>query len=152
MIPRESWDRGCLYLGVVDGGKNCSSVNEPAASQERRIAAARVEEADGKTAQTRRASASSDDLEHLRAKAASAELQKKSTDLLLRSEQQRNERLSASLDELQTRHDDIQNKQRKEIDQLKMALSNKDNQIVQKALQLDHKERIWRNKRKRIRD
>lgn len=112
-----------LGLGLAlgnDGGKNCSSVNDPAASQERRAS-----------------SASSDDLEHLRAKAASAELQKKNTDLLLRSEQQRNKRLSASLDELQARHDDINNLQLKEIDQLKMALSNKDNQIVQKALQLD---------------
>jgi len=111
----------------------------------------------------------SDDLEHLRVKAASAELQKKNTELLLRSEQQRNVRLNAALEELQKRHDDLNetlctqreqnarqnarhieaatqavlklDQQRKENEEMKTQLSFQNDQLVQTALQLDRQKK-----------
>eukprot|EP00985_Skeletonema_marinoi_P026643 scaffold20828_cov88-Skeletonema_marinoi.AAC.1 len=75
-------------LAIADGGDNRAS--ELAAADS-----------------SKRGASSTDDIEHLRAKADSAQLQKKSTDLLLLSEQQRTKRLNAALDELQKRHNDI---------------------------------------------
>ena len=94
-------------MGSLDGGDNNAASN---------LAAERANSAE-------RASGS-DDLEHFRAAAAFAELQKKITDLLLRSEQQRNRRLNAALEELKQRVKESE-EQKEENMKLKQLVTNK---------------------------
>lgn len=122
---------------------------------------------------------SSDDYEHLRAKAASAELQKKTTELLLRSEQQRiriekeeNEHLTKQLSckdndlaqiELQLEKQRKENEKMKYTaaaeleqlhqrhEQLEKELWNKNNQLVQKALQVDQQREEIQNTKTELR-
>lgn len=94
-------------MGSLDGGDNNAASN---------LAAERANSAE-------RANGS-DDLEHFRAAAAFAELQKKSTDLLLLSEQQRNRRLNAALEELKQRVKESE-EQKEENMKLKQLVTNK---------------------------
>ncbi|KAL7446672.1 hypothetical protein ACHAXM_011325 [Skeletonema potamos] len=124
------------------------------------IAANRPDPNGGENRASRRAS-TDDDIEHLRVKAASADLQKKNTELLLRSEQQKNIRLNAALKELQTAHKNLSatlctqreqnsrhiqaatkavialDEQRKENEETNARLSCQNNQLVQTALKLE---------------